>query len=107
MTAFSVALDTLFNDPNLSQAATYTPPGGSAGDCRVIVSMPDAIVDPFVGAPAVIADRLVDVRVAEAAPVDGGAFVFGGLTYRIVGAPVVPEDDPGRLTLRSAVKLEG
>ena len=85
MTAFSDSIDTLFTDPNLSVAATYTPLVGDASTVRAVVRKPDD-VDPIFQTGAVVPKYLADVRVSDlATPVEGDSITIpvGGTTYKV------------------------
>lgn len=64
MNAFAAARDTLFTDPNLSRAATYTPAAGAAVAVRVIYRRPTGEEDlGSIGHRGV--RHLADVRASE------------------------------------------
>jgi hypothetical protein len=89
MTAFDVAIGTIFNDPNIQESATATPAaGGPAFTVKCSIKRPDRVDGGFNGhafaAPAVVAE----VPKAEwAAPVKGDAFscADGNFTVDYVG----------------------
>ena len=88
VTAFSPALDTLFNDPNLAVAATYTPKGGQPFVCQAIVRQPDAMSRLADGLEVVSRGTQITVRVSEVAnPAAGDAVAIGSANYTIQGVP--------------------
>lgn len=69
------------------RAGTYTPPGGTATACRVILAGADA-EQQVLGSRFVAGQMTVEVRASEiAAPVQGGVFTVGAETFTIVQAP--------------------
>lgn len=103
MTAFSVAIDVLFNDPNISVGATYTPPvSGPPVTCRVILDNADQEIK-FGAGRQFDAGLTIEVRVSEiAAPARGGSFAVGNTTYSILDDPMT--SDPDRLVWKCTVK---
>ncbi len=100
MTAFAVAINTLFADPNIGAAATYTPDGGSAVSCRVIWRANDANFDPY-ATGMVNPVKLAEVRKSEvASPAEGDTLTVAGSTYTVAA---VREPDPLGLTWRLEV----
>lgn len=103
MNAFAAARDTLFTDPNLSRAATFTPAAGAAVAVRVIYRRPTE-TENF-GAPGFRGpSHMADLRVSEVAVVARGA----ALAIADVGSFVVVDstlDNQGgihRINLRPA-----
>ncbi|MCP5364105.1 MAG: hypothetical protein H6905_02535 [Hyphomicrobiales bacterium] len=89
MTAFALAFDTLFADPNLGRIAVYRV-GGAGSDIpvRIILRRTDEIGN--FGETRIIAETVViDVPVSEiAAPAEGDTFTIGGETFVVQGEPV-------------------
>lgn len=89
MSVFDTAIDAIFADPNLGEAATYTPPAGAPTSCTVTVRKPDTAgtlqttgyqISPAAQDIALIAE----VRRSEiASPVRGGTLTTGGRTYPV------------------------
>lgn len=88
MTAFSVAIDRIFADPNMAADAVWTPRGGGAAvTCRVIRKAPDEVID-FGQAQIHSETTMVDVRVSEiSAPASQDSVKIGGEFYRVQGTP--------------------
>ena len=88
MTAFSAAIDALFQDANMAADAVYRP-ARSVTDtpCRVILSQPDEGTD--YGSASIISEtQMIDVRVSEvAAPTEGDRFTVNGEAFIVQGAP--------------------
>lgn len=96
MTAFAAAMDVLFADPNLSEAAIWRPGGVGGVAVRVVRRRPDAVVD-FGASRALVPTVVIDVRRIEAATIEeGDLIVIGADTYRIAAPPAV---DPLGLVL--------
>lgn len=93
MTAFAFAIDAIFADPNMAQAATFRPrSGGADTPCRVILKQPDELTD--YGAGRIASETLrIDVRVSEiAAPVEGDLFIVGTRRAVVNGAPMLDRE---------------
>jgi hypothetical protein len=88
MTAFSAAMDRIFNNPNMAADATWVPAaGGDSQFCRVIRRMADDGVSFGLSAARVPA-MLADVRVSEIArPVKGDVIEIGDERFRVSAAP--------------------
>lgn len=96
--AVDAAVDAAFEDPNTSDAATYTPAAGDPVSCRVIWKRPDAVFSPFAGAGVAVPARIADVRVSEVTTAAGGdSLTVGGATYPVESAT---QPDPRRLKWR-------
>ena len=88
MSAFSAALETLFGDPNIARAATYTPAAGDAVPVRVIARRADAVTE-FGGGRLWSETTRFDVRVVEVAePRPGDRIVIDGEAFVVQGEPV-------------------
>jgi hypothetical protein len=87
MTAFALAVDALFADPNLGREAVYQPADGDPLPVRVIARRADAITD--FGAARLWSDSTrFDLRVSEVAtPRAGDRLVLSGETFVIQGEP--------------------
>ncbi|WP_305320034.1 hypothetical protein [Bradyrhizobium sp.] len=75
-------------------AATYSPPDRSVAiPCRPIVNDEDSDSAEFAAKPRA-AGKVISVRKSEvAAPVHGGLFVIGDISYSIVGKPVLDQHE--------------
>jgi hypothetical protein len=88
VTAFAVAVEALFADPNLGRAATYEPADGDPFPVRIIARRADTITE-FGEARLWSETTRFDVRVAEAAnPRPGDRIVLAGETFVVQGEPV-------------------
>ncbi len=88
MTAFAIAVDALFADPNLGRDATYEPADGDAFPVRVIARSADAIAD-FGDARLWSETTRFDLRVSEVAtPRPGDRLVLDGESFVVQGEPV-------------------
>lgn len=88
MTAFALAVDALFADPNLGREATYEPADGDPFPVRVIGRQADAVTD-FGDARLWSETTRFDVRIGEiAAPRPGDRIVIDGDTFVVQGEPV-------------------
>ena len=88
MTAFSIATDLLFADPNLSTPALYQQSGiGVERAIRVMRRNPDRMVE--FGAARLVSDSVVlDVRVSDCPELAAGdRFEIGGEIFTVQGAP--------------------
>ncbi len=84
MSVFDTMIDTLFTSPILSQAATYTPAGGSPVTVQVVKSSPKQQEAVMFQTHASVTPYLYDVRVSEiAAPKDGDVLVVGAGTFKV------------------------
>lgn len=86
MTAFDVAIDTAFADPNQGLDGTYTPTGGSAVGVRVVLR--DWTASGEAGGITVRQAGLqAQVRRSEvAAPAKGDALTVDGTAYVVLSA---------------------
>ena len=88
MTAFAVAVDALFADPNLGRAAMYAPADGDAFPVRVIARRADAVTE-FGEARLWSETTRFDIRVAEVAnPRPGDRIVIDSTVYTVQGEPM-------------------
>lgn len=89
MTAFAIAMDVLFTDPNLSCAALYR--AGGAGDgqpVRVIRHAPDRLAS-FGEGRFVTESVLIDVRIAEVPDLaEGDTLEINSILYEIRSQPL-------------------
>ena len=88
MTAFAIATDLLFADPNLSNPALYQQSGvGSEREVRVMRRNPDRLVE--FGAARLVSDSVVlDVRVSDCPELAAGdRFEIGGEIFVVQGSP--------------------
>jgi len=82
--SFAQAIDVLFTNPIISQAATYTPVGGSAVSVRVVKASPKQQEVSIFQTHASVTPYLYDVRVSEvASPKDGDVLVVGDSTFSV------------------------
>jgi hypothetical protein len=89
VSVFETAARDLFADPNVSRAATYTPPSGDPVDCRV---MPEFGENPTFrdGLPVTSTKgRVWRVLASVVTPEEGGVFtiVADGSAHKIKGTP--------------------
>jgi hypothetical protein len=88
MSAFALAVDALFADPNLARDATWEPTDGDPFPVRVIARRADAVTD-FGEARLWSETSSFDVRVNEVpTPRPGDRIVIDGTTYMVQGEPV-------------------
>lgn len=94
MTAFSSAIQTLFNDRNIAKDAFFLPMIGSNKSVRVITRAPDVFQD--VGGSVIETPTLVvEVQVSDCPTiVPGDQFMIDGITYKTQARP---RRDPERL----------
>jgi hypothetical protein len=87
MTAFSIAIQTLFNDRNVSRDAFFLPLIGSNKAVRVITRAPDIYQN--IGQSVIETPSLVlEVQVADCPSiVPGDQFMVDGITYSVQGVP--------------------
>lgn len=87
MTAFSIAIQTLFNDRNVSRDAFFLPLMGSNKAVRVITRAPDIYQN--IGQSVIETPSLVlEVQVADCPTiVPGDQFMVNGITYSAQGVP--------------------
>ena len=92
MSAFAVAVDALFADPNLVRAASYEPADGEPFPVRVIARRADAVTD-FGDARLWSETTRFDLRASEVAvPRSGDRLVLDGETFVVQGEPVRDRD---------------
>lgn len=97
VTAFSTAVDTLFNDPNLAVTATYTPKGGQPFLCQAIFHQSDAMSRLADGLEVISRGTQIAVRVSDVAnPGAGDVVTIGVVSYTVQG--VQKHADALRLT---------
>lgn len=87
--AFSIAMATIFADPNMAVEATYSPVGGGASSVlRVIRRQPDEMMQ--YGETAILTDtQIIEARVADlASPQEGDVFAIGSENLQLRGEPV-------------------
>ena len=88
MSAFALAVDGLFGDPNMARDATWEPADGDALPVRVIARRADAVTE-FGGGRLWSETTRVDLRVAEVAnPRPGDRIVVAGEAFVVQGEPV-------------------
>lgn len=88
MSAFAIAVDALFADPNLGREATYAPANGDPFPVRIIARRADALTD-FGDARLWSDTSVFDLRVSEvASPRPGDRLKLGGEAFVIQGEPV-------------------
>ncbi len=95
MTAFSVAMDAIFADPNMATDAVYMPQGSVPhASVRIMLRRPDDARD--YGQARILVDTIsIDVRQSEvAAPSNGDVYVLNGKPYVQQGEAV---EDPLQL----------
>lgn len=87
MTVFATAIQTLFNDRNLSKDAFFLPLIGSNKGVRVITRAPDIYQN--IGQSVIETPSLVlEVQVADCPSiVPGDQFMVDGITYSVQGVP--------------------
>lgn len=88
MTAFAIATDLLFADPNLSTPALYQHAGvGVERGIRVMRRNPDRMVE--FGAARLVSDSVVlDVRISDCPDLAAGdRFEIAGEIFTVQGAP--------------------
>ena len=83
--SFSAGISAIFTDPNLSQPATYTPPGGEAVAVRVVEhTPPDSPGEMFTDYRQIRYG--IDVRVSDVAtPAEGAALTIGSNHFTVRG----------------------
>ena len=88
MTAFAVALDMLFADPNLAQEAWHRDSEGQFTRIRIIMRRNDEVTT--FGAARLVSETLrFDVRVCELpAPLPDEQILLGEETFLIQGEPI-------------------
>lgn len=90
MTAFGVAINAIFADPNMSVPAEYRAGGADpAVSVRVMKSSPSVVSD-WNSASIVQDSVLFDVRVSEiATPAIGDTFTISGTIYSVIDEPLL------------------
>ena len=93
MTAFDLATDSLFNDPNLAVDALLRLGGsGAAETIRVIRAMPDRFAS-FGEGRFVVDTVLLNIRLADAPVLSAGDTVeIAGQLYEVRGTPTRDSD---------------
>ncbi len=93
--AFTQAINGIFNDSNMAATATYTPANGEPVFVRVIARRPDEVVG--FGETRIYTETTVfDVRSSDITdPRQGDRLALGGIDYVIQGEP--ERRDPERL----------
>ena len=89
MTAFSAAIDVIFQDANMAADAVYRSCNSVIDmPCRVILALPD--VDTDYGSHGIVSEtRRIDVRLAEIPVVtEGDRFTVNGEVLIVQGAPM-------------------
>jgi hypothetical protein len=89
MTAFAVAMDVIFADPNMATDAVYMPQGSVPHQpVRLMLRRPDAFRD--YGETRILVDTIyADVRASEVShPATGDIFVMSNRPYLVQGEPV-------------------
>ena len=87
--AFSIAMATIFADPNMAVEATYLPFGGGATlGLRAIRRAPDEMMQ--YGETAILTDtQIIEAQVADlASPQEGDVFQIGSENLQLRGEPV-------------------
>jgi hypothetical protein len=88
MSAFAIAVDALFADPNIGRDAVYVADGSASVPVRVVARRADAITD-FGEAQLWSETTRFDLRVAEiATPRPGDRIEIDGEAHLIQGEPV-------------------
>lgn len=87
MTAFSSAIQVLFNDRNIAKGAFFLPMMGSNRSVRVITRAPDVFQN--VGSSVIeTPTMLVEVQITDCPTVvPGDQFIIDGITYKTQGMP--------------------
>jgi len=87
MSAFTAAMEAIFQDANMAVEATWTPQGGVPLPVRIIRKAPDEMVT--FGAARILSDTtFIDVRVSEMpSPKPGDTIIIGPDTFTIQGEP--------------------
>ena len=88
MSAFAIAVDALFADPNLARAASYEPADGDPVPVRVVARRADTVAD-FGDARLWSETTRFDLRVSEVtSPRPGDRLVLDGETFVVQGEPM-------------------
>ena len=92
MTAFAVAIDLLFADPNLAHEAWHRDSEGQFTRIRIIMRRKDEVTE--FGAARLVSETMrFDVRVSELpAPSPDEQILFGDETFLIRGEPIRDRD---------------
>lgn len=85
MTAFSSAVDAIFDDPNMADEATWVSPFGPVV-VRVIRSRPDEVFEMY-GQRGVASTIRMSARASEITPEEGQSLIIGDTEFAIFGAP--------------------
>lgn len=97
-------LAAFFDPDEFAQAATYTPSGGSAVDCDVLINRADRDLGGAFDTRTITEGITISARKAQiVAPEEGGIFAVGAESFKIVGSPRL--DDADRLIWTCTVRL--
>jgi hypothetical protein len=90
MGAFRAAVDVLFTDPNLAEAALWKAGGiGPGVSVAIIRKMPDA-TDGFGDTRVVLPTVVMDVRRSDlSTPAEGDLVEIGASTFKVIGTPMI------------------
>ncbi len=104
MNAFAAANDILFEDENLSLAATWKAAGAGAGvEVRIVLSEPDREID-WRETRLVVGTVILEVRTSDvAALAKGDTFTVGSAVYGVTGDPRL---DDMHLTWRAEARRQ-
>jgi len=88
MSAFTAAIDALFNNPNIASDAVYREQGtGNPQMVRIVIRRPDEVLD-FGDGHVVTATTIAELRVSEIpAPQAGDTLEIYGEAFTIQGTP--------------------
>lgn len=86
--AFAAAVNAIFADPNVGEAAIWRPGGIGSTRVRIIRKQPDRVAE-FASSRAVLPSLLIDIRRSEAATIaEGDLIVVGTGSFRIIAEPI-------------------
>lgn len=90
MGAFRAAVDVLFADPNLAEAARWKVGGvGPGTSVAVIRKAPDA-AEGFGDTRVVLPTVVLDVRKSDVStPAEGDLVEIGASTFKVIGTPMI------------------
>lgn len=90
MEAFRAAIDVLFTNPNLAEAALWKVSGVGPGvSVAIIRKMPDT-TDGFGDTRVVLPTVVLDVRKSDiSAPAEGDLVEIGASTLKVIGTPMI------------------
>ncbi len=87
MTAFEIAMNSLFTDPNIAVDAVFTPSAGGSKSVRVIQTAPDTYgtigQSVFETATSLLAVRVTDCPTVA----QGDTFTINSVVYKVQGEP--------------------